>query len=912
VNNQPMTILGNQKYMPRGYKAKVYEFDLARQSGMYVLGRQGGGKSSFLESLIYQDIVKGYSVFVIDPAYDLINHVIAQLPQNRVSDTYLLDLEDLDYPFGLNLFDVPQSMRTDAVGLLMAVERVKHVFEVLFPGESRMMLDKILRFITLTLFDNPGTTLSDIPRLLVDDEYRARLVRNVNNYHARFYWEYEYNGMSPSTRRRETQTLSNRIPSLLSIPPLENIVAQKTTTIDFRRSIDNREIVLIRLPHKKFKEIASNVGTILIAELYRATFSYSDTALEDRPGFSLYVDEFQNFPSKDFAELFAEGRKFGIRMCVSHQRRDQLDEENRNATRSAGTLVCFTATSDLDARSMASAFVDQNATIRPSEAVRDVLKHLSDHPSEAVQSFLHRYIETWRAKSKEAITLPLPASLPRFENYASLLAFLERMMYLAQTDGFFTDDNWQSPLKKMLFDFEYICSRLLGFSDYYVAHSHKNDSKRKGIEDAATAKIAKLEAELVQKNAVLENETDFLGLFVGKSQGSKYSKEDWQKERSLLCKRQGVLELLRLMLSFASYRGGRKHQIDATALLGGDVSQVRERLKAIAIENARLCAYDTPEKICELRLYCVAGHLAQLEQERAERLGTFCEMIGWRSSTSPIQYEGEKPHVDHCNCFELCKHLKTSRRTIWLNIIPSDEKQNGLYLCRDIARLDERIYELKKDPLQARLLSGRPFEPSSLKAIAEFCKFLSTLNTPGKMLDALKQEYDKTHLEPLRSEIGKIQEGTKAELTAFDSQLEREKPVCEAFINGLWDCLDKLSINPIVEKKPLTSSDVAQILEQLPKRHALVRTSKADPNDEHEPTVFLITTLDVPESVEQSVFDARLVDIRNRTRAKYCRPRVEVEKELYEQKDVDQPGHDDNASYDVTDTDDLDRFDDDD
>jgi hypothetical protein len=234
MDNPQVTMLGNQKYRPRGYTGQIYEFDLARQSGMYVLGKQGGGKSSFLEQLIYQDIVKGYSVFVIDPAYDLINHVIAQLPENRVADTYLLDLEDLDYPFGLNLFDVPQSMRSDAVGLLMAVERVKHVFEVLFPGESRMMLDKILRFITLTLFDNPGTTMSDIPLLLIDDKYRSRLVKNVTNYHARFYWENEYNEMSPSSRRRETQTLSNRIPALLSIPPLENIIAQKTTTIDFR------------------------------------------------------------------------------------------------------------------------------------------------------------------------------------------------------------------------------------------------------------------------------------------------------------------------------------------------------------------------------------------------------------------------------------------------------------------------------------------------------------------------------------------------------------------------------------------------------------------------------------------------------------------------------------------------------
>ena len=148
------------------------------------------------------------------------------------------------------------------------------------------------------------------------------------------------------------------------------------------------------------------------------------------------VDEFQNFPSKDFAELFTQGRKFGIRMCVSHQTRDQLTEENRNATRTAGTLVCFATASD-DARSMASSFVDQNATIRESEVCTDVLKRLSSHPSEYVQSFLRSYIEPMKAKSKEAFNVALPGRFPRFENYASFLTFLEKIMYLVQTDGFF-------------------------------------------------------------------------------------------------------------------------------------------------------------------------------------------------------------------------------------------------------------------------------------------------------------------------------------------------------------------------------------------------------------------------------------------------------------------------------------------
>src|SRR5713101_5301369 len=79
--------------------------DANRQSGMYVLGVQGVGKSSLIESLIYQDIAKGYAVIVLDPHGDLIEHAIAQMPENRLSDAFLLDIEDTGFPFGLNLFN---------------------------------------------------------------------------------------------------------------------------------------------------------------------------------------------------------------------------------------------------------------------------------------------------------------------------------------------------------------------------------------------------------------------------------------------------------------------------------------------------------------------------------------------------------------------------------------------------------------------------------------------------------------------------------------------------------------------------------------------------------------------------------------------------------------------------------------
>ncbi len=117
------TILG-EKQPPTGKYVKVK--DQERQSGMYILGVQGVGKSSLLENVIYQDIRKGFAVIVLDPHGDLIEHVIAQMPAERIKDTALLSIEDIEYPFGVNLFSIADHAGTIAES--QAVDRILHVF----------------------------------------------------------------------------------------------------------------------------------------------------------------------------------------------------------------------------------------------------------------------------------------------------------------------------------------------------------------------------------------------------------------------------------------------------------------------------------------------------------------------------------------------------------------------------------------------------------------------------------------------------------------------------------------------------------------------------------------------------------------------------------------------------------------
>src|SRR5258708_6310274 len=270
-----------------GYHPQTQDYfiipDTDRFSGMYVLGVQGVGKSSLLERLIFQDIVKGYPVIVIDPHGDLVDHVIAQIwenPMDEASATMarlsLLDMQDEEYPFGVNVFSSKKNQTS--IAQAQAVDRVMHIFEVLWGDVlSQQNLPRYLRAATIALFSNPGTTLVDMYDFVLDDTLREKMLRNVLDPTIKQFWEYQYNSKSQSVRSKEIAPLINRLEALFMGRSLvRNIVGQSATTIDFRAAIENREILLIKLPLKTLPQDARLIGTMLIAQIHAAIFSFAD------------------------------------------------------------------------------------------------------------------------------------------------------------------------------------------------------------------------------------------------------------------------------------------------------------------------------------------------------------------------------------------------------------------------------------------------------------------------------------------------------------------------------------------------------------------------------------------------------------------------------------------------------------
>jgi hypothetical protein len=376
--------------------------DHDRYAGTYVIGAQGVGKSALLEKLIALDAAgNNAAVIVIDPHGDVTTHCLAELPPQRLASTYLLDLEDEGYPFGLNVFAV--GSLDSSIGQARTVDRILHVFEALWPDLlAQQQLPRYLRAATVALLANPGTTLVDMHTFLLDEEMRKTMLKHVTDPAVQQFWQAQYDTLSNAERLRRVQPLLARLEALfMGRSPVRNIVGQRQTSIDFRQAIENREVIFIRLPMKTAAQDARLIGTMLLAQIQAAIFSFATIPETKRPGVSLYIDEFQHFATQDIAELFTEGRKYGVRLTVSHQFRRQLPAYLQDPPMTARTKVIFQVIPD-DASEMAQLFLDCERAAYPDnldpKPVEHLLSYGSDNP--AVETFIEWYLWPLQAQKK--------------------------------------------------------------------------------------------------------------------------------------------------------------------------------------------------------------------------------------------------------------------------------------------------------------------------------------------------------------------------------------------------------------------------------------------------------------------------------------------------------------------------------
>ncbi len=82
----------------------MYLPDEHRTRHLYVVGKSGTGKSSFLEDLAVHDIETGKGITFIDPHGLSAKYLMGKVPRERLDDVIFLNMEDIEHPISFDLF----------------------------------------------------------------------------------------------------------------------------------------------------------------------------------------------------------------------------------------------------------------------------------------------------------------------------------------------------------------------------------------------------------------------------------------------------------------------------------------------------------------------------------------------------------------------------------------------------------------------------------------------------------------------------------------------------------------------------------------------------------------------------------------------------------------------------------------
>jgi hypothetical protein len=309
-----------------------------RRRHMYLIGKTGMGKTNALEHMIIADIRAGNGLAVVDPHGDLVERVIEFIPSYRINDVIYVNPADIDFPIGFNVLESvdPTQRHLVASGLM-------GVFTKIWEGVWSARMEYILNNAILALLEYPGSTMLGISRILVDKNYRRKVVSKLTDPVVKSFWVDEFAAYNTNFRNEAIAPIQNKVGQFLSNAIIRNMVGQPKSTINLREIMDNRKILLLNLAKGRIGEDSSALlGAMMITRLQLAAMSRVDIPEEERQDFYLYVDEFQNFATESFASILSEARKYRLDLIIAHQYIEQLDEKVRSAVfGNVGTLMCF-------------------------------------------------------------------------------------------------------------------------------------------------------------------------------------------------------------------------------------------------------------------------------------------------------------------------------------------------------------------------------------------------------------------------------------------------------------------------------------------------------------------------------------------------------------------------------------------
>ncbi len=343
--NRDLTYVGLTTFRDKNQLFGIKRKD--RRQHVYILGKSGTGKSVLMFNMIIQNIQNGEGVCMVDPHGENVEAILSAIPPHRMKDVVYFNPADTDFHIGFNVLELidPKYKHLVASGLM-------GIFTKIWANAWSARMEYILNNTILALLDTPGSTLLGIPRMLVDKDYRQKIISNLKDPVIKAFWIHEYEAWQEKFRNEAIAPIQNKVGQFLSTSIIRNIVGQAKSTINIFDIMNESKIFLVNVSKGRIGEDNSALlGGMIITKIQLAAMERVRIPEDERKDFYLYVDEFQNFVTEAFAGILSEARKYRLNLTVAHQYTAQLVTKDGSAVRDAifgnvGTMIVFRVGAD--------------------------------------------------------------------------------------------------------------------------------------------------------------------------------------------------------------------------------------------------------------------------------------------------------------------------------------------------------------------------------------------------------------------------------------------------------------------------------------------------------------------------------------------------------------------------------------
>jgi hypothetical protein len=317
----------------------VYESDRIHTA---VFGFPGTGKTTLLLSLVLQHIRRDEGFMVVDPHGDLAKKVLTHIPKEKWGRVVYIDpLTAFDENYGMvvqiNFLEYKGWLNRDLVARTF-MDSLSKIYTRFWGPRLDMILLNAL-YLLLGGKGEMAPKLSDLYRVLANENFRETLLANIDDEKVRTFWESEYKRM-PRDASSSVMTKIYRIVQERIIVPMFEC---DRSSVDFRLMMDQGLFVIVNLSEGAItSDLSSFLGSLILARVYLAGMSREDTPEEKRRQFYVYVDEAYRFVTASIKDILQSLRKYRVYMTLASQYLEQYREDVALSIPSlCDTIVCF-------------------------------------------------------------------------------------------------------------------------------------------------------------------------------------------------------------------------------------------------------------------------------------------------------------------------------------------------------------------------------------------------------------------------------------------------------------------------------------------------------------------------------------------------------------------------------------------